>query len=444
MRIAFVHYNFGYDGVSRVVQNNIRYILEAHPEHQITLVGSKVDIVHPRVNELRILGLGDHHPHKTYADLEKKATALSKRLKRKLSSFDRVIVENATICLYPVQTYAYKMFAESRPTDVTYRPHDPVEEKLKLLQHMLELTDGNYQSVVYAQLIKYLAISNRSLAEIRQATAAAPIDIQLLPNSVVPEEFKIDNLAEVDAFRKRLIDDGLVRKGEHILLSPGRIIKRKNIEEAMLMTAARSVVYDQPHVLLVTMKELRYKEDRDYLARLEKIAKALAKDFKVRFVLGGINTKYDFLGNIDRETKPEFELKHMYAAADTVITTSTYEGFGYSFIEPFLTETPVIGRQLDGLTDDFTSNGIDLSGLYSRLVVKTSRKEVEFGQQTTKRRLAILRNITPEKVRWMIENNQLEERLKGQTPETVATNRARVIENYNYRAITRRLLEIIG
>ncbi len=57
------------------------------------------------------------------------------------------------------------------------------------------------------------------------------------------------------------------------------------------------------------------------------------------------------------------------AGAAFAATTSVGEGFGLAFLEPWLTETPVIGRDLPDITRDFKDHGIDLSMLYSRLDV---------------------------------------------------------------------------
>jgi hypothetical protein len=52
-----------------------------------------------------------------------------------------------------------------------------------------------------------------------------------------------------------------------------------------------------------------------------------------------------------------------------VVTTSVAEGFGMAFLEPWMAELPLVGRDLPDITCDLKSLGIDLSMLYSRLGV---------------------------------------------------------------------------
>lgn len=52
-----------------------------------------------------------------------------------------------------------------------------------------------------------------------------------------------------------------------------------------------------------------------------------------------------------------------------VVTTSVAEGFGMAFLEPWMVDMPLVGRDLPDITCDLKSVGMDLSMLYSRLAV---------------------------------------------------------------------------
>ena len=56
-------------------------------------------------------------------------------------------------------------------------------------------------------------------------------------------------------------------------------------------------------------------------------------------------------------------------SADCILTTSIAEGFGLSFLEPWLYGKPVTGRDLPEITADFKQQGIDLGPLYPSLPV---------------------------------------------------------------------------
>ncbi len=57
-----------------------------------------------------------------------------------------------------------------------------------------------------------------------------------------------------------------------------------------------------------------------------------------------------------------------YRRAGVSLTTSIREGFGFGFLEPWLIDTPVFGRDLPWLTADFRALGMEFPGLYPALV----------------------------------------------------------------------------
>ena len=57
------------------------------------------------------------------------------------------------------------------------------------------------------------------------------------------------------------------------------------------------------------------------------------------------------------------------AAADAVLTTSVAEGFGMVFLEAWLADRPLVGRDLPHVTADFRAEGLELPGLYDSLTV---------------------------------------------------------------------------
>jgi hypothetical protein len=73
-----------------------------------------------------------------------------------------------------------------------------------------------------------------------------------------------------------------------------------------------------------------------------------------------------------------------YARAQTVVTTSVAEGFGLSFLEPWLAGRPLWGRDLPEITADFKAAGLDLAALYQRVPVPLAW----VGEATLRARLA--------------------------------------------------------
>jgi hypothetical protein len=62
----------------------------------------------------------------------------------------------------------------------------------------------------------------------------------------------------------------------------------------------------------------------------------------------------------------------LLAAADLWGTTSVVEGFGMSFLEPWLQHRRVIGRNIPMVTQDFAAQGLDLQDLYSAFKIPKS------------------------------------------------------------------------
>ncbi len=62
-------------------------------------------------------------------------------------------------------------------------------------------------------------------------------------------------------------------------------------------------------------------------------------------------------------------LEEVVGWADACITTSVAEGFGMSFLEPWCMGRPLLGRDLPSITEDFRREGLDLSHLYTSLPV---------------------------------------------------------------------------
>lgn len=54
-------------------------------------------------------------------------------------------------------------------------------------------------------------------------------------------------------------------------------------------------------------------------------------------------------------------------SATALATTAVAEGFGMAYLEPWLVDRPVVGRNLPEITTGFAEQGIELDGLYERL-----------------------------------------------------------------------------
>ncbi len=129
-------------------------------------------------------------------------------------------------------------------------------------------------------------------------------------------------------------------------LYPTRAIRRKNLGELLLWSALGG----EDDVFAATQAPQNPAEQPGY-RRWAGLASELGLPVELEL---GSRVK-DFAG--------------LLASAHALVTTSVAEGFGLAFLEPWLVERPLFGRNLPEITRDFVSAGIDLGGLYQRLEV---------------------------------------------------------------------------
>jgi hypothetical protein len=93
--------------------------------------------------------------------------------------------------------------------------------------------------------------------------------------------------------------------------------------------------------------------------------------------------------NVEFNAGANASFEEMIAKADALITTSIAEGFGLAFLEPWLANKPLTGRNLPEITADFAEHGLDLSALYNHLPVPLVSKhwkiDAEFFQTLEKK-----------------------------------------------------------
>lgn len=135
------------------------------------------------------------------------------------------------------------------------------------------------------------------------------------------------------------------RLAKPMILYPVRAIRRKNIGEAILW----SLFFKNAETLSITLPPNSAADIRSYGTW-----KAFVKDQ---------NLKVEF----DRGLTVDFETN--VSSAESVMTTSITEGFGFSFLEPWLFGKLLWGRKLPDICHDFEKKGVKLHHLYPRLLV---------------------------------------------------------------------------
>ena len=79
---------------------------------------------------------------------------------------------------------------------------------------------------------------------------------------------------------------------------------------------------------------------------------ALARKHKINCSMGEVSEIIDDIN---------YNVGNLYHISDFALSTSVKEGFGYMFVEPWVANTPQIGRHIDYVIPDFHKNGLDLN-----------------------------------------------------------------------------------
>ncbi len=150
---------------------------------------------------------------------------------------------------------------------------------------------------------------------------------------------------------------------DRLLVYPTRAIRRKNIGELLLWAAM-----SQPGDLFAITLAPQNPKALPIYQRWISFAKRL-----------NLPVEFDICARLD------IPFTSLMYSADALITTSIAEGFGLAFLEPWLYNRPLIGRNLPSITQDFSLQGIDLSHLYNAL-----RVPIEWiGEKTLRQKISV-------------------------------------------------------
>jgi hypothetical protein len=141
--------------------------------------------------------------------------------------------------------------------------------------------------------------------------------------------------------------------GGPYVVYPIRAIRRKNIGEAILL----SLFFKDDETLVITLPPNSKADIESY-----EDWKAFVSDFHLRVEFDrGLNHPYESI----------------VASARYLLTTSITEGFGFSFLEPWLFGKFVWGRKLTDICADFEVNGVSFDHMYTALNVPVDWFEVD-------------------------------------------------------------------
>ncbi len=338
MKAAILHYHLHPGGVTRVIES-AALALSRLNVRTVVLAGAPATKPGSLPGMHRTISCLDYHdstqPLHSPVEL---ADMLEREAAAALDGAPEVWhIHNHSLGKNPLYTQAACVLA-GRGRRLLLQIHDFAEDfrpaQMRLLQQTAQASKQSLAGCLYpdASHIHY-AVLNRRDFDVLEKAGLPPGRLHSLPNPVAPPEGDTegDNAPEHPP----------------LLLYPVRAIRRKNIGELLFLSALAL----RGERFAVTLAPKNPEERPIYEAWVAFAAKH------------GLPVEFDFGPRSGKS------LAALQQSAAAVITTSVAEGFGLAFLEAWLAGRPVMGRNLPEITADFSDAGVDISGLYDRLLL---------------------------------------------------------------------------
>ncbi|MGF1483261.1 MAG: glycosyltransferase [Opitutales bacterium] len=348
LRVVIVHYHLRPGGVTRVIENVVR-ALAPHDVETLVITGEPYEgdalTASPELGGFQGVrvqaGLRYTQPNERPA-----ASAIAYDLQSMARNVfgtdpDLFHVHNHSLGKNNGFPDAVRRIVQNIP--VLFQIHDFAEDGRphnyqSMLPHLAS-PDALYPMGPQA----HYALLNRRDQQILSEAGVPESRLHYLPNSVaVPVETPVP-----DGERAK-VREALLGLGEECLtVYPTRGIRRKNLGEMLFWSA----VAEKGSVFASSLSPANPREQPIH-------------DDWVRFAEAhGLPARFG-VGHQEGVRFPA-----LLAAADWTLTTSVAEGFGLAYLEPFLADRVILGRDLEDITADFKQAGVSLEHLYRRLDV---------------------------------------------------------------------------
>jgi glycosyltransferase involved in cell wall biosynthesis len=427
MKIIIVHYHLFPGGVTRIIDSQVKSLKRVQPDLNIEILCgdatgpdqyNDLDIpvnIEPALNYMQNDSYNQDDVKLLFDELYEKFT--EKAGKNDIIHFHNLNLGKnpvATFCSYKLATEGYKIFnhshdfAEDRPVNMDFNQF--------IIQ---ELFNENLKEILYpVHLSNYhFGVINTSDRE-RLINARIPADrIAYLPNPV-----SIPNLSDRQnkkKCREQIIKSLKLDSDKYVITYPVRVIRRKNIGELILI----SELFGKEAQFLVTLEPKNPIEVEFY-------------DQWIHFC------RNNHLDNIFFEVNHKVDFDTLMKGSDFCITTSIREGFGMTYMEPWLYDTPVVGRNIDYITRDFIETGMIFPNLYDKIYIDSHDKD--FKELTMQEQMEVImntRNSSSEGEKILANNNDLNKLLHTITNKIIEKNKELIIRNYSFENYGKQILE---
>lgn len=247
---------------------------------------------------------------------------------------------------------------------------DNRNDRLNLLRNCSgEKNETLFGNLMYPQAdnIFYLTINSRDKRLLKKIGISED-KIYLFSNCVNVDLFSKkpimndDILYEIEKYaKKNNYNFSLTKK---ILVYPVKILKRKNIVEAILLLKLLNYKKED-YQLLITL-DASSKDDIEYSNSIKEYIRKnnlpVVIGFGFEIISPKVNRTYYENGKIR-----EYILPDLFYHATGIMSTSTLEGFGFSFIEGWLCDRQIFGRRINFIIEDFEKQELEFKAFYSKI-----------------------------------------------------------------------------
>lgn len=410
MQILIAHSHLNPGGVTRIIESQI----ESLPDDNVAVIVGvcpNPEIISSKGAELHIIEDLNYLERRHYSD--KEAMQMLHKVHRELREYltnDCVLhFHNLNLGKNPIVTYAVYLLAKEG-FRVFNHAHDFAEDRPSNFQFLKEIISDIFRQdlneVLYPKLPNYQFGTLNSFDYQRLLSYGVEAErIEWLPN---PVTFSISENAPSKEEAKTKVCKTLQLDEEKLLVTyPVRVIQRKNIGEFILLAK----LFDRKANFVVTHPPQNPVEIEMYKQWVQFCEKE------------NINVTFEAV------TKVDFE--QLITGSDFCITTSYKECFGMVYLEPWLLDTPVVGRDIDYITKDFKDDGFEFPTLYFKINIPGIK--VDFKELNMKMQMEIISNLNSGKtdVHKVFEQNPILNTLFRQVTESVIEKNKSIIKN-NY------------
>lgn len=385
MQVVIAHSHLNPGGVTRIIESQIDSL---HGVQVKVLVGNcpNPEAIILKGAELHVIEDLNYLERREYND--KEAMVLLHQVHRKIRN---LLPTNAVLHFHnlnlgknPIVTYAVYLLAKEG-AKVFNHAHDFAEDRPANYQFLKEIISDIFlqriEEVLYSQLPNvHYGVLNSFDFERLQKYGVPKERIEWLPNPVTLQS-KI-NISDKTGAKKEICKSLGLDENKLLVTYPVRVIERKNIGELILL----SILFAGTVNFIVTQPPKNPVE----IERYKKwVSFCNNENIPLTFEAGN---KVDF--------------EKLLVASDFCITTSYREGFGMVYLEPWLLNTPVVGRNIEYITRDFTADGFQFSSLYDQIQIPGINGD--FKDFDMKKQMKIIRETknNPQKKTEIFEQNQ--------------------------------------